>query len=101
MRLQFPSKFVCLCLLAGLDALGLRAASASASAAEFAAASPLFKEFCFKCHSDKKTKAALNLEHIASAPDFAMLFKTWDKVILRLEANEMPPEDERQPSDAQ
>lgn len=67
----------------------------------FEAASPLFKEFCFKCHSDEKTKAHLNLERLRSEPDFAGHFKMWEKVATMLEEKEMPPEDEPQPSDPQ
>src|SRR5688572_31466511 len=51
----------------------------------FKTASPLLKEYCFKCHSDKKTKAHLNLERLGSEPDFAGLFKTWEKVVTMLE----------------
>lgn len=69
--------------------------------AAFGAASSLFKEYCFQCHSDKKTKAHLNLERLSSEPDFPVLFKTWEKVVTMLEEKEMPPEDEAQPSDAQ
>ncbi len=61
-------------------------------------ATPLFQEFCFKCHSDKRAKGNLNLQHLSSAPDFASLFKMWDRVIERVETKEMPPEDEKQPT---
>lgn len=57
-----------------------------------------FHEFCFKCHEDTKAKGRLNLQRMSEAPDFETLFKTWEKVIDKLETREMPPEDERQPS---
>src|SRR5678815_246541 len=59
---------------------------------------PLFQEFCFKCHSDKRAKGNLNLQQLSLTPNFGALFKTWDRVIERLETKEMPPEDEKQPS---
>src|SRR4030095_12983686 len=65
------------------------------------AAEPLFKQFCFDCHGDKKTKAGVNLQRISVDPDFADLFKTWEKVIVKLDQKEMPPEEKPQPTDAQ
>src|SRR5881394_713500 len=65
------------------------------------ATEPLFKQFCFDCHSDKKTKAGVNLQRMSTDPDFAALFKTWEKVIIMLEQKEMPPEEKPQPTDAQ
>ncbi len=69
---------------------------------QFAASTAsVFKEYCIQCHGDKKTKGQLNLERIAAAPDFAMHFKSWEKVIAKLEAKEMPPEEKTQPSEPQ
>jgi uncharacterized protein DUF1592/uncharacterized protein DUF1588/uncharacterized protein DUF1587/uncharacterized protein DUF1585/uncharacterized protein DUF1595/cbb3-type cytochrome c oxidase subunit III len=65
------------------------------------AAEPLFKQFCFDCHGDRKTKAGVNLQRMSVDPDFTDLFKTWEKVIVKLEQKEMPPEEEPQPTDAQ
>jgi hypothetical protein len=115
MNLRFPAWLILLCLLVGLESTILEKTIAAAQEStnlpqrsstrlvkEFAtAAAPLFEEFCFKCHSDKKTKAHLNLQQISSAPDFPALFKTWEKVIAMLDEKEMPPEDEPQPTEAQ
>src|ERR1051326_7818474 len=65
------------------------------------AAAPVFKQFCFDCHGDRKTKAGVNLQRMSVDPDFALLFKTWEKVIVKLEQKEMPPEEKPQPTDAQ
>jgi hypothetical protein len=65
------------------------------------AAEPLFKQFCFDCHGERKTKAGVNLQRLSVDPDFADLFKTWEKVIVKLEQKEMPPEEKPQPTDAQ
>src|SRR5262245_48127641 len=32
------------------------------------AAEPLFKQFCFDCHGNKKTKAGVNLQHLSVDP---------------------------------
>src|SRR5688572_9880370 len=34
------------------------------------AAEPLFRQFCFDCHNDKKTKAGVNLQRMSVDPDF-------------------------------
>jgi len=65
------------------------------------AAEPLFKQFCFDCHRDRKSKAGVNLQRMSVDPDFTGRFKTWEKVIAKLEQKEMPPEEEPQPTDAQ
>jgi hypothetical protein len=102
MPFPVPSKIFWLCFVASLHFIAIRAGAAIDSDSDFKASTgPLFKDYCFKCHSEKRTKGALNLERIAGAPQFETLFKTWDKVIARLEAHEMPPEDQRQPSEAE
>jgi hypothetical protein len=62
---------------------------------------PTFKQFCFDCHGEKKTKGQINLQQMTSAPDFTSLFKSWEKVIAMLEQKEMPPEEKAQPSAAE
>src|SRR5262245_45896754 len=64
-------------------------------------AEPLFKQFCFDCHRDKKAKAGVNLQRMSVDPDFADLFKSWEKVIVKLEQKEMPPEEKPQPTEVQ
>lgn len=64
-------------------------------------AAPMLKQFCFECHGDKKTKAQINLERMASDPKLTAQFKTWEKVILMLAQNEMPPDEKPQPSDSE
>ncbi|HEV8544544.1 MAG TPA: DUF1587 domain-containing protein, partial [Verrucomicrobiae bacterium] len=67
---------------------------------EFVAATePLFKQYCFSCHGDKKARGEINLERMSIAPDLATLFKNWEKVVAMLEQKEMPPEEKPQPSD--
>ena len=61
----------------------------------------VFRQFCFKCHGDKKAKAKVNLESLTREPAIADQFKTWEQIALVLEKKEMPPDDELQPSNNQ
>ncbi len=59
---------------------------------------PLVEEYCLSCHSDEKTKGEINLELLLSGESVAEHFKTWELVIDMLEFEDMPPEEEPQPS---
>ena len=54
-----------------------------------------FKDYCIDCHNNKKQKGKLNLENI----DHDVKNKQWIDILAVLEDFEMPPEDEKQPSD--
>ena len=59
---------------------------------------PLVEEYCISCHSDEKTKGDINLEQLLLGESVAEHFKTWELVIDMLEFEDMPPEEEPQPS---
>ncbi len=62
---------------------------------------PVLEKFCTQCHGDKKQKAEVNL---AGPRALSVLMKDqelWFKVLEKLESGEMPPEDEKQPSDSE
>jgi hypothetical protein len=59
---------------------------------------PLLEEYCFACHSDEKTKGDVNLQRLLDGESIAEHFKTWELVIDMLEFEDMPPEEEPQPS---
>ena len=60
---------------------------------------PFLKANCLTCHSDQKAEAELDLSKQASATDVTDVLPTWDLILERLEAREMPPEDAQwQPS---
>src|ERR1051325_6775885 len=110
MKRLFQTHLILFCLAVGLEAAQVPGPeranrdgkNLSPVERECAAATePVFKQFCFDCHSDKKTKAQINLQRMSSAPDFATLFKSWEKVIAMLEQKEMPPEEKPQPEDSQ
>jgi mono/diheme cytochrome c family protein len=54
---------------------------------------PLLATYCVGCHGKEKVEAELNLATFATAADVAKGHQTWQIVLERLEAGEMPPED--------
>ena len=54
---------------------------------------PLLETYCFKCHSDKKTKAGINFEEFSGSLDVWRSRKTWTSVRDALDGGEMPPKD--------
>jgi hypothetical protein len=94
-------RWLCLCISLALGSGMAKAATVLKAEGWTEDTIPLFQEFCFKCHSDKRAKGNLNLQQLSSALNFGSLFKIWDRVVDRLETKEMPPEDEKQPSKEQ
>ena len=82
-----------LALLATLLAL------TSAGAADFAKeVRPVLETFCFKCHGAERAKGGVKLHE---ASDLAALYRDpllWDKVLVELRDEAMPPDDKPQPS---
>lgn len=62
---------------------------------------PLLSTYCYSCHGEKKQKADLNLQSFRTGADVERARKTWKEVADQLHSREMPPEDEKQPSDAE
>jgi hypothetical protein len=60
---------------------------------------PLIQQFCVDCHGSKKTKGDINLEEILKESSVAENFKNWELVVDMLQFQDMPPEEEKQPSD--
>src|SRR5216117_2429183 len=62
---------------------------------------PLFKEFCFACHSTEKHKGDLDLERFTSLGEVMKHPKVWQSVVEQLSLGEMPPKEKPQPAEAQ
>ena len=62
---------------------------------------PFVKEYCAKCHGEKRQRAGLDLEVYRSAASVTPARKTWAKVLMMLREHKMPPEKSSQPSAAQ
>lgn len=74
---------------------------AEAARADEFAARPLVVRFCGDCHGGEGAEAHLDLEQLSAQPEFATRFRTWEKVIERLNDGRMPPAESPQPSEAQ
>jgi hypothetical protein len=60
---------------------------------------PFIVTYCHGCHGEESPKAKLNLTTFTTVGQIATAHQTWQTVLERLEAGEMPPEDARkQPS---
>ena len=54
---------------------------------------PFLTRHCLECHNEEEPEAKLDLSGFSSARDVAKGFATWNHVLERLDAGEMPPED--------
>ncbi len=54
---------------------------------------PILENACSDCHWDTTAQAGFNIEPFQNINQFLESSKKWRKVIHRIEANEMPPED--------
>lgn len=61
---------------------------------------PLFREFCFECHSGPRPKARLDLSEVVTKRRLEENLDVWERIVEKLEEGEMPPEDEAQPREA-
>lgn len=59
---------------------------------------PLLTKYCFKCHGPDKKKGDLDLTAIKTTEQVLAGIDTWQKAVERLNAFEMPPEKNPQPS---
>ena len=62
---------------------------------------PILQQYCYDCHGLKKTKGKVDLTDYDSWSDLEKNPELIEKLIDVLDKNEMPPEDNKQPSDAQ
>ena len=87
-------------LLVPLGTLVLLANCALVAApADFeAAVGPYFQKYCFRCHDGQKQKGDLRLDTLSREFSDPKAAQIWDEVIFRMNAGEMPPEKEKQPS---
>jgi hypothetical protein len=71
--------------------------------AEFAAkVQPFLATYCYSCHDRQEPQGKLDLTAFATTEQIAERADTWQAVLERLDAEEMPPDDaKRQPSEAE
>jgi hypothetical protein len=61
--------------------------------------SPFINTYCLRCHGDKKQKGGVRFEYALKTPAVPSFRTLWKKAAGRLQARDMPPEKEKQPSD--
>jgi hypothetical protein len=59
---------------------------------------PLLADLCFRCHGETKQKGSLRLDTLDPALPTAAVANHWRAVLDALQAGDMPPEEEPQPS---
>jgi hypothetical protein len=90
------------CLLAALPFGSACLAASEALEAEFSEKiRPLLQAYCFGCHGGEKLKGDINIEDYKSLSSVQRNPKFWRNVVDQLGAEEMPPEDEEQPTSAE
>jgi len=71
--------------------------AASAAEPSRAAIEPFLRDYCLRCHNAEKKKGDLRLDTLSTDFNDLLVAQTWDEVMLRINAGEMPPKDEKQP----
>ena len=61
-------------------------------------AQQFIKSCCIKCHDAKKQKGKFRLDNLSTDFTDPQVAEKWNEVVFRINAAEMPPEDEPQPS---
>ncbi len=57
-----------------------------------------FKEHCLQCHDSEKQKGKFRLDNLSTDFTNPLIAEKWSEVRFRVNAGEMPPEEEKQPS---
>jgi len=61
----------------------------------------IINTYCIRCHGDKKVKAGVRFDYAVKTPAVPSFGSLWTKAAAHLQARDMPPEGEKQPSDEQ
>src|SRR5262245_40698026 len=62
---------------------------------------PLILRYCQRCHGGTRKEADINLLQMETWADVRKHARTWQKVREMLESGQMPPQEARQPTDAE
>lgn len=77
----------------------LASCSIAAEPADFNdAVQPFLQKYCLRCHNDQKQRGEFRLDTLSRDLTDARTAQQWEEVIFRMNAGEMPPEAEVQPS---
>jgi len=102
---RIPATVLSLLLIAGFSmslAFGsdveLAAAQAEAKKTFDKKIIPFIETYCGSCHGDKKQKGGLTFRYPLRNPGAPAFRRVWKESLINLKAENMPPEDEKQPS---
>jgi mono/diheme cytochrome c family protein len=87
--------------LAATAGLGGSAPGQAADPEFEAQARPVLAAYCIGCHGPKKQKAKVDLSIAKGEADLALAQDLWLAALQQLKTRAMPPEEEKQPSDAE
>jgi len=59
---------------------------------------PFIQTYCSSCHGDKKSKGGVSFRYAIKSPGNPAFRRIWKDSLINLKAENMPPEDEKQPS---
>lgn len=62
---------------------------------------PLLDRYCLQCHGGEKVKGEVDFTLVETPADVDERFEWWENVVEVLRAEDMPPEDESQPTEAE
>jgi hypothetical protein len=62
------------------------------------AVKPFFQKYCLRCHDDQKQRGEFRLDTLSRDFTDAGTAQQWEEVVFRMNAGEMPPEGQTQPS---
>ena len=57
--------------------------------------------YCLRCHGDKKQKAGVRFDYAVKTPGVPSFRTLWKKAAVHVESHDMPPDGEKQPSEAE
>jgi len=95
------SKHVFPLILLGAVAFISHCAAEDAASAFQSRVLPVLKSNCAKCHGTEKQKAKINLDGARTSEQLLADRDLWYRVLEQIEFGAMPPDEEKQPSDAE
>ena len=61
---------------------------------------PFVKDYCIKCHGNRRSKGSINFEAALKSPGDTVSSQLWRQALANVKAHDMPPEDEdKQPTE--
>src|SRR5687768_7280575 len=99
MTAQLLLACVLACQATGDDDAGLAEARAAALKTFKVHVSHFIKTYCIRCHGDRKVKGGVRFDYAVKTPAVPSFASLWKKAVVHVQAKNMPPEGEKQPSD--